>query len=54
MPGRMPEALPVLDRTFAAWGRPELRRRRLAVVALLVVVLVAVAVVVARHQAGVL
>jgi hypothetical protein len=50
----MPEALPVLDRTFVAWGRPELRRRRLAVVGLLVVVLVAVAVVVARHRAGVL
>ena len=50
----MPEALPVLDRTFAAWGRPELRRRRLAVVALLVVAAAAIVILLARHQAGVL
>lgn len=50
----MPEALPVLDRTFVAWGRPELRRRRLAVVALLVVAAAAIVILLARHQAGVL
>ncbi len=51
---QMPEALPVLDRTFVAWGRPELRRRRLAVVALLVVAAAAIVILLARHQAGVL
>ncbi len=50
----MPEALPVLDRTFVAWGRPELRRRRLAVVVVLVVAAVTIVILLARHRAGVL